>query len=233
MNRFKQIIPRGLIVSCQAYKGDPLFGSETMAAMSRAAEIGGAVAIRANSPSDIMAIRQSISIPIIGINKIKFPLSDVYITPTKEAAEEINNAGIDVIAIDATPRVRPGGVLLTELVEYIHDILRKPIMGDVSCLEDALLAESLNIDAVSTTLAGYTVHGRPAKEDPDIEFVSELVNKLKIPTIAEGRFRDTEQVARVINIGAYAVVVGDAITRPENITRRFIQAINKIQRERE
>lgn len=228
MNSFKQIIPRGLIVSCQAYKGDPLYGSEIMAAMARAAEIGGAVAIRANSPSDILAIRQTIKLPIIGINKIQFPHSDVYITPTKEAAKAISDAGIDVIAIDATPRDRPGGVLLAELVEFIHEILRKPIMGDVSCLEDALLAESLNIDAVGSTLAGYTAHGRPTKEGPDIEFVSELVNELKLPVVAEGRFRDPEQVSRAIDIGAYAVVVGGAITRPEDITRRFIQAIEKV-----
>lgn len=218
-------LPPGLIVSCQAYEGDPMFGPHIMAAMARAAEVGGAVGIRANSPDDIAAIRQVTSLPIIGLWKVHSPESEVYITPDCEAAEAIAKAGCDMIAIDGTPRRRAKGVTLPELIEFIHTALGKPVMADCSCLDDALLAQSHGADVISTTLAGYTSHGRPMTDGPDLDFVQELVGCVNKPVIAEGRFDVPSQVARAVALGAHAVCVGTAITRPENITRRFVQGI--------
>jgi N-acylglucosamine-6-phosphate 2-epimerase len=222
------MLPRGLIVSCQAYEGDPLFGSAIMAAMARAAQQGGAVAIRANGPADIAAIRAAVSLPIVGLWKIG-PTGphDVYITPDAESAAAIAAAGADMLAIDATPRPRRGGISLRDLIAYVHDQLRRPVMADVSCLADALHAVDAGADVVSTTLAGYTAHGRPRTDEPDLALLTDIVQHLPgIPTIAEGRFATPQQAAAAFDCGAHAVVVGAAITRPEQITARFTRAID-------
>jgi putative N-acetylmannosamine-6-phosphate epimerase len=216
------ILPHGLVVSCQAYEGEPLFGAPIMAAMARAAEEGGAVAIRANSPPDIAAIREVTRLPIIGLYKIHSEVSQVYITPDRASAEAVARAGCDIIAIDATPRPRQNGATLADLIPFIRDVLAKPVMADCSCLDDALLAESLGADFIGTTLAGYTAHGRPMSDGPDLDFVAELVQRARKPVIAEGRFTLPEQVAQALALGAHAVCVGGAITRPQDITRRFV-----------
>jgi N-acylglucosamine-6-phosphate 2-epimerase len=218
-------LPQGLIVSCQAYAGEPLFGAPIMTAMARAALEGGAVGIRANSPDDIAAIRAITDVPIIGLHKIHSDDSPVYITPHRAAAFGIVEAGCDIVAIDATPRPRPGGETLKDLVHYIHTVLDRPIMADVSCLEDATLAEQLEVDILSTTLSGYTEHGRPAQDGPDLELLELLIEHCKLPVVAEGRFRYPAQVAQAFALGAHAVVVGAAITRPQDITRRFMKAV--------
>lgn len=221
------ILSKGLIVSCQAYQGDPLFGTQYMAAMAKAAEWGGAVGIRANSPQDIRAIRQVTSLPIIGIYKISSASSEVYITPDINAADQISQAGCDIIAIDATPRPRPNGVQLSELISHIKEKLGKPVMADISCLDDAITAEALKADYISTTLSGYTAHGRPVINGPDLELVAQLVHTVKLPVIAEGRIHEPAQAAQAIKLGAHAVVVGEAITRPEKITQHFITAMQE------
>ena len=230
------LIPPGLIVSCQAYDGEPLFGAHIMAAMARAAEEGGAVAIRANSPPDIAAIRAVTKLPIIGLYKIHSETSEVYITPSRASAAAIARAGCDVIAIDATPRSRDGGETLAQLIAFIHDDLSRPVMADCSCLDDALLAESLGADFIGTTLAGYTTHGRPILRQaqdalPDLDFVRELVARVRKPVIAEGRFHTPEQGAQALALGAHAVCVGGAITRPQDTTRRFVKAINSSRKD--
>lgn len=223
------LIPRGLIVSCQAYEGEPLFGAHIMAAMARAAEAGGAVAIRANSPPDIAAIRKVTRLPIIGLYKIHSDASEVYITPDRAAAEAIARTSCDVIAVDATPRLRQNGATLDDLIVFIRDVLGKPVMADCSCLDDALLAESLGADYIGTTMAGYTTHGRPMTDGPDLDFVAELVQRVRKPVIAEGRYYLPEQVTQALTSGAYAVCVGGAITRPEDITRRFVsKGVNSV-----
>ncbi len=215
-------LPRGLIVSCQAAPDEPLFGPQIMAAMARAAEMGGAVAIRANSPADIAAIRQVTRLPIIGLWKLRSPDSAVYITPDCEAARAIAEAGCDVIAVDGTPRPRAKGVSLPALIEFIHNALGKLVMADCSCVDDALLAQSHGADYIGTTLAGYTEHGRPMTDGPDLDFVRELADRVTKPIIAEGRFYLPEQVAQAMALGAHAVCIGGAITRPQDITRRFV-----------
>ena len=224
--------PKGLIVSCQAYEGDPLFGAHIMAALARAAEEGGAVGIRANSPPDIAAIRQVTRLPIVGLYKVHSPNSEVYITPDLQSAQAIAAAGSDMLAIDATPRPRQNGTTLEQLVRFIHDELGKPIMADVSCIEDALLAESLGVEVISTTMAGYTAHGRPKLPGPDLEFLAEVIGRVKVPVVAEGRFHEPAQAAQAFALGAHAVVVGSAITRPEDITRRFVNQISNVRHQK-
>lgn len=220
-----RLLKRGLIVSCQAYEGDPLFGSHIMAAMARAAEVGGAAGIRANSPADIAAIRAITSLPLIGLHKLYDSASPVYITPTRESAAAIVEAGCDVVALDATDRARPGGLTLAEQIRYVHDELHRPVLADVSCLDDALAAEALGADYLSTTLAGYVPGGRPATDGPDLALVADLVGRCRRPVVAEGRFQSPAEVAEAFALGAFAVVVGGAITRPEAITRRLVAAV--------
>ncbi len=219
------LLKRGLIVSCQAYEGDPLFGAHIMAAMARAAVVGGAVGIRANSPADIAAIRAITSLPLIGLHKLYDPVSPVYITPTREAAASIVQAGCDVVALDATDRARPGGLTLAEHIRYVRDELHRPVLADVSCLEDAVMAEAYGADYLSTTLAGYVPGGRASTDGPDLALVAELVARCRRPVLAEGRFRTPDDVAQAFALGAHAVVVGGAITRPEDITRRLVAAV--------
>jgi len=222
-------LPSGLIVSCQAYAGEPLFGSAIMAAMARAAKEGGAVAIRANSPPDIAAIRAVTKLPIIGLYKLYSHTSEVYITPTRASASAIARAGCDIVAIDATPRPRDGGETLARLIPFIQAELDKSVLADCACLDDALAAVDLGVDFVGTTMAGYTTHGRALTEGPDLDFVRELVARVHTPVIAEGRFYTPEQAAQALALGAHAVCVGGAITRPQDTTRRFIKAMTDVK----
>jgi N-acylglucosamine-6-phosphate 2-epimerase len=130
-----------------------------------------------------------------------------------------------MIAIDATPRPRPGNLSLGDLVTFIHTTLGKPIMAHVSCWDDAALAESLGVDVLTTALAGYTTHGRPLLDGPDLELLAVLVARSQVPVVAEGRFRTPAEVAQAFALGAFAVVIGGAITRPQEITHRFVQAL--------
>lgn len=218
----------GLIVSCQALPDEPLFGAGHMAAMARAAVSAGAVAIRANSPADIRAIRLAVDVPILGLFKVDLPGFDVHITPTIEHAVQVAEAGADLIAIDATRRPRPGGSLV-ELIEQIRSRTGLPVLADVSTLDEGLAAAACGAQFVATTLSGYTADS-PAQAGPDFALLQQLVAALRpkhIPVIAEGRIATPEQVARALALGAHAVVVGSAITRPQWITTRFVDALKK------
>ncbi|MCX7918462.1 MAG: N-acetylmannosamine-6-phosphate 2-epimerase [bacterium] len=220
----------GLIVSCQARPDEPFYGSQYMALFAKSAELGGAVGIRANTPADIQAIRQTVSLPIIGLYKIQTPGFDVYITPSKQAAEQVAAAGADIIAIDATLRSRASGESVKEIIEYIHRTLNKLVMADISTLEEGVAAEQSGADMVSTTLSGYTSYS-PQQDEPDLALVKQLVAHVKIPVIAEGRIHTPEELVTAFEYGAYAAVIGGAITRPHVITARFVNAIQKrIQR---
>ena len=218
-------LPRGLIVSCQAEEDEPLFGAAIMAAMARAALLGGAIGIMANTPADVAAIRAGTDAFLIGAYKIRTPGVPVYLTPTCAAAAALADAGCDMIALDATPRPRPAGLSLRELVAYIHGTLGKPVMAHVSCLEDAGPAESLGVEVLTTALAGYTAHGRPPLDGPDLELLTALRARCRCPVVAEGRVQTPAELAQAFALGAHAVVIGGAITRPQDITRRFVQAL--------
>jgi N-acylglucosamine-6-phosphate 2-epimerase len=217
----------GLIVSCQALPDEPLFGSQHMAAMARAAWQGGACAIRANSPVDISAIRATVPLPIIGIFKEDLPGYEVRITPTLERANQVSQAGADLIAFDATRRPHPGGLTVERLIRGIHEQTGRLVVADVSTLDEGLAAADAGADFVSTTLSGYTAYS-PAQSGPDFLLVEKLALQLKprgIPVIAEGRIATPEQALRAIQLGAHAVVVGGAITRPQLITEKFTAAL--------
>jgi putative N-acetylmannosamine-6-phosphate epimerase len=214
----------GVIVSCQAGPEDPLHGPPFMAAMARAAAAGGAVAIRANGPEDIAAIRAAVALPIIGIWKVDLPGLGVRITPDIEHARAVAAAGASIIALDATDRSRPDGVAAADRIALVRRETGLPVMADVSSLEEGLMAEAAGADLVATTLAGYT-DGLPASPGPDLDLVARLAPRLRVPLIAEGRISTPEEAAEAIARGAYAVVVGHAITRPESITARFVAAL--------
>ena len=213
----------GLIVSCQAKEESPLRGSSFMAAMARCAEIGGAVGIRANGPDDIKAIRAAVSLPIIGIYKIYSPDYQAYITPTLDAAKEIVQAGADIIAVDATFRSHANGLSAGELIAEIKT-LGLPVMADISALDDAFPAAEAGADIVATTMSGYTSYSRQIA-GPDFELISELAPLIGIPIIAEGKIWTPQEARKALDLGAHAVVVGTAITRPEIITKRFADAL--------
>jgi N-acylglucosamine-6-phosphate 2-epimerase len=208
----------GLIVSCQAGPSEPLHGPTYMAAMARAAVAGGASGIRANGPEDIRAIRSVVNVPIIGIYKAPGVDEHRMITPTFDCARQVAEAGADIIALEATAKPRPGGVTAGELIEQICSKLHVPVMADVSVVEEALNAQRHGASLVATTLAD---RGQ-GQFVPDISFVIQLVDRLEIPVIAEGRYTEPSHILAALRGGAFAVVVGTAITRPQVITKRFV-----------
>lgn len=212
-----------LIVSCQALEGEPLHGAEIMAKMAIAAKVGGAAAIRANSPADIRAIKRAVDLPVIGLYKQGD--RGVYITPTFAAVADIAEAGADVIALDCTDRPRPDGVPLPDLLARIRLELGLPTFADVSTLEEARAAVEFGVAMAAPTLSGYT-EARPMRPGPDFELLAEMINALPIPVIAEGRIQTPEQARQALDMGAWAVVVGSAISRPSAITARFADALN-------
>lgn len=219
----------GLIVSCQARADEPLFGDEYMAAMARAAAQGGAVAIRANGPIDIAAIRAEVKLPIIGLFKDDIQGYEVRITPTRAHADQITRAGSDVIACDATRRIRPENLTVRQLIDHIHERLTLPVLADISTLEEGMEAAEAGADFVATTLSGYTSYS-PSQAGPDFSLLKQLVTELhhkRIPVIAEGRITTPDLAAQALAFGAHAVVVGGAITRPQWITSQFVNALKK------
>ncbi|HET6986405.1 MAG TPA: putative N-acetylmannosamine-6-phosphate 2-epimerase [Kribbella sp.] len=211
-----------LVVSCQAGPGNPFHSPAAMALMAQAAEAGGAGAIRANGPFDIAAIRAVTSLPIIGLHKLGDP-AGVFITPTYESAVGLAAAGADLIALDGTLRPRPDRQRLVQQIRRIHDELGVPVLADVDTLDSGLAARDAGADLVATTLSGYTNGRTPT--GPDVELVRRLAAELDCPVVAEGRIRTPQDVRAACDAGAYAVVVGHAITDPMDITSRLVNAI--------
>jgi N-acylglucosamine-6-phosphate 2-epimerase len=217
------VLPAGIVISCQATPPNPLAGPEGMSLMARAAAAGGAVGIRANGAADIAAIRAVTDLPIIGINKVGRGEHPVYITPTIAAARAVAAAGCRLLAIDATLRPRPDGGTVEQLIRAIHDELRLPVMADVDDVEAGLAAAAAGADLVATTLSGYT--GGRSSDLPDIALVEALSGRAGVPIVAEGRYWGPEAVGAAFQAGAYAVVVGTAVTNPMAITQRMVRAV--------
>lgn len=220
-------IKGGLIVSCQALEDEPLHSSFIMGRMALAAKQGGAVGIRANSPVDINEIKKITGLPIIGIIKRDYPDSEIYITPTIKEVDELLNSECEIIAVDATNRKRPNNESLQNLVARVHEY-GKLIMADVSTFEEAKAAEKLGFDIVSTTMSGYTNYSRQLV-GPDIELIKECVKDIKIPVIAEGRIATVEDLEVILKLGVHAVVMGSIITRPQLITKKYVDVINSLK----
>jgi len=225
---FLENVKGGLIVSCQARPGEPFYGSHFMAEFAKAAYLAGAKGIRANGTKDIKAIRQAVPLPVVGIEKRRTADYPVYITPTGEEATRVAKAGSAIVGIDGTRRPRPKDSTgrswtLEDLVRYIREEIGLPVLADVSTFEEGAYAASLGVDCVATTLSGYTEYS-PQIEGPDLDLVARLSRKAGVPVIAEGRYVTPDDVKRALDLGAWAVVVGRAITMPHFIAGRFARA---------
>lgn len=212
---------RGLIVSCQALPDEPLHSPYIMGRMAVAAMLGGAVGIRANGVDDILEIKKNVDLPIIGIIKKVYPGRKPYITPTYTEIDALVEIQTDVIALDAT---------INQEKEFLKSLKEKypqqKFMADISTIEEGLRADDMGFDYIGTTLIGYT---EQSKGFDKFEELKTLVEKCKHPVIAEGNFNTPKEAARAKEMGAYAVVVGSAITRPQCITRWFADAVNAVE----
>ena len=215
-----------LIVSCQALPDEPLHSDFIMARMAVAAKEGGASGIRANSVVDIAAIRKAVDLPIIGIIKRDYQGADVYITATMKEVDELMTVRPDIIAIDATTSTRPNGESLKEFFQKAKGKYPDQLwMADCSTIDEMLAADQLGFDFIGTTLVGYTKQSQGDKiESNDFEIIRKALSKLSHPLIAEGNIDTPDKVRRVLEQGAYSVVVGSAITRPQLITKKFVEA---------
>lgn len=214
-------IRNGLVVSCQAPKTSPLHHPDMIAAIAHAAVLQGAVGVRIDTPDHVKAVRTLVAVPIIGLWKQEFPNSEVYITPTAEQAKAIAQAGADMIAIDATARIRPDGRSMAELIRYIHDDLGKPVMADIDTLENAIAAAEAGADVVGTTLYGYTSETCD-QTPPGFSLLTEIVQQLDIPIICEGGVSSPAMAKQSLSLGADAVVVGTAITGIDLLVQRYM-----------
>ena len=210
---------RGLIVSCQALENEPLHSSFIMSRMALAAKQGGAVGIRANSVEDITAIKEVVDLPVIGIIKKDYPDMVPYITPTMTEIDALVNTGVDVIAVDAT---------INQDIEFLKEIFIKypnqKFMADISTVEEGIRAGELGFHYVGTTLVGYT---EQSKGINNFDVLEELIKNCKAKIVAEGNFDTPEKARKALEMGAYSVVVGSAITRPQLIAKKFSEEVQK------
>lgn len=228
MNEKVESLKGKLIVSCQALPHEPLHSSFIMGRMALAAKEGGAYGIRANTKEDIAEIQARVDLPVIGIVKRDYEDSKVYITPTMKEINEMMEVKPDIIALDATHSLRPGGRTLDEFYREIRKSYPEQLlMADCSTVEEALHADQLGFDFIGTTLVGYTDQSRDLKiESNDFEIIRQIVAKVKHRVIAEGNINTPEKAKRVIELGAFSVVVGSIITRPQLITKSFAEALD-------
>ena len=218
-------ISRGsLIVSCQADPGTPLAAPDAIASIACAALAGGAAGIRADGPENVAAIRRRCDTLIVGSHKIRSEATAVYVTPTFEAATQVLDAGADIVGIEATDRPLADGSSTFDTIRKIKQERGAPVMADVSILTEASRARDAGADYITCAMAGFTAHSRHI-EGPDWELIGEMVQGIGLPVIAEGRIWSADEAARALALGAYAVIVGTAITDPVKITRRFVGAM--------
>lgn len=217
-----------LIVSCQALDYEPLHSSFIMGRMALAAKEGGAGGIRANSGEDIREIRKIADLPVIGIVKRNYEDSPVYITSTMKEVNELMAVNVEIIAMDATDQVRPGGKSLREFFLEVKKAYPDQLfMADCSTVEEAIYADELGFDFIGSTLVGYTEYTEGTEiSSNDFEILREILAKVKHPVIAEGNINSPEKARRVLELGCYSVVVGSAITRPQLITKSYVEEIN-------
>ena len=220
----------GLIVSCQAAPSPSLEDPDILAAIAEAVVAGGAVGIRADGPENVRAINKRTKVPVIGIWKRTFPDSEVFITPRLKDVIAVADAGTEIVALDATSRPRPDGETLEMIVQEAKAHCASLLMADVSNYDEGLRAIDLGFDLVSTTLSGYVNNdSTETPEGPDLDLVERLSRHLgdSAPVVAEGRISTPEQAAEAIDRGAFCVVVGTAITRPQSLTQDFCKGMRK------
>ena len=222
---------KGLIVSCQALDDEPLHSSFIMGRMALAAKMAGAKGIRANTVSDIKEIKKNVDLPIIGIIKKDYDNSEIYISPTIDEIDALVCEGVDIIATDATNMKRPKNEGLEDFYKEIRE--KYPdikLMADCSTVEEAVFADKLGFDFIGTTLVGYTPQSKGDQIDADdFKILREIIEKCDHPVIAEGNIDNPEKAKRVLELGDVTVVVGGAITRPQNIAKKFVDCIDTLK----
>lgn len=221
----------GLIVSCQVQPDDPVYSIDFVVKMAKAAQWGGAVGLRANSPDQIAAIKAEVDLPVIGLWKIWHDDTDVFITPTLEAARAVWEAGAEIIALDCTEQVTHEGRPAYELLPVVRrEIPEALIFADVSTYEEAVRAVGMGADIVGPTLYGYTATTKHI-EQPDLRTFARMCRDLgdRACFIMEGHVYTPEDAMKCLFLGAHAVVVGSAITRPHLITKRFVDLLSGYQ----
>lgn len=211
-----------LVVSVQAYPGEPMRDPDTMARIAQAAVLGGAAGIRAQGLADVQLIAQTVEVPVVGL--WKFGQDGVFITPTLRHAVAVAQAGAHVVALDGTRRDRPDGLTLAQTVAGLRAESDALVMADCGSLDDALAASDAGVDVIGTTLAGYTGE-RPRTVGPDLELLDEILAHLELPVVVEGRVHTPAQAAEAVARGAFSVVVGTAITHPTTLTSWFVEAV--------
>lgn len=228
LNEVLDAVKGSIIVSCQALPDEPLYCEEMslMPFMSKAAQMAGSKCIRTSSVRDVVAIKETTGLPVIGLIKRKYEGYEPYITPTMKEIDELVAVGSDIIALDCTFMKRPNGETINDFLKEIRE--KYPdiaLMADISTYEEGVNAWKCGVDLVGTTMSGYTPHS-PKVDGPDYELASKLVETLPIPVIAEGKIHTPEQAKKMLSLGVHAIVVGGAITRPLEIAQRFYNAID-------
>lgn len=215
-----------VIVSSQAMPDEPLYKEECMLAMMQSVVNGGAGGLRVAGARDVRNAK-NLGLPVIGLTKPdKLPENwkeIVYITPGLKEVNDLIEAGADIIAFDGTSRPH-AGCILEEIITVIHKAGRLA-MADISTLEEGKKCAELGADVISTTLAGYTLESENSPEGPDYELLEALVQNIEKPVILEGRIWEPQEVKKAFALGAHCVVIGSAITRPQLITKRFVEGI--------
>jgi N-acylglucosamine-6-phosphate 2-epimerase len=228
-NEILEMVKGSIIVSCQALPVEPMYCEEMslMPYFAKAAQQAGSKVIRTSSVRDVVAIKEKTGMPVIGLIKRNYEGFESYITPTMQEIDELVAADSDVIALDCTNMKRGDGRTITEFLGEIRakypDIA---IMADISTFEEGVNAWKCGVDIVGTTMNGYTPYTEKT-DGPNYELLAQLVEALPIPVIAEGRVHYPDQAKKMLELGAHAVVVGGAITRPLEIAQRFFKAIEE------
>ena len=215
-------IKKSLIASCQPVSNGPLDTSNFVLGLAKASLIGGAKALRIEGFQNLKKIKNNIDVPVIGIKKRILNNYPIIITPLLSDIEKLANLGADIIAFDSTARNRP--YTISQMISKIHSY-KKIAMADCSNIKDAIIAEVNGADIISTTLSGYTDDDKPTPRNPDFKLLRNLINKINLPIIAEGRFNTPAFFKKAISMGAHSVVVGTALNRVELITKNFLNEL--------
>lgn len=226
-NNLIKSLKKGIIVSCQSEGEDPFNKPEYVALFAKAAEMGGAIGIRTEGSEKLKAIKRITKLPVIGLIKSTFDDGYVRITGSFNDVEDLIMSGADIIAIDGTFRLREG-MTGPEMIQEVKKKYKCVVLADIATFDEGIACEASGADCVSTTLSGYTSYSKAIDNTPDFDLIEKLSQNLNVPLFAEGRINTPAEAAKSIQLGAYAVITGTAITRPRVITKWYVDAIKNL-----